>query len=332
MKKKVESFWFFTITDAPQFQTALSQEIHDRITTTSQMLDVSNEPTTAVNIAFSQKGLLALGVEEPLDDSDFTSGQAADATALGDPGTGNWVQAFTGNSPDIHGVFLLASDSTDNINSELAELQLILNNCATEVYRLDAAARPGDQEGHEHFGYMDGISQPGVEGFTTNPVPGQTVIPAGMILLGENGDTGTRPDWAKDGSFLAFRQLKQFVPEFNKFITDNPLPVPGLTSEQGSELLGARIFGRWKSGAPVDLAPLFDDPVLAADPNRNNNFTYAHPGANILSDQTNCPFSAHTRKTAPRADFDPVNTANHIIRASIPYGPEGEPYYALHAC
>ncbi|KAF8476528.1 hypothetical protein JB92DRAFT_2838129 [Gautieria morchelliformis] len=49
--------------------------------------------------------------------------------------------------------------------------------------------------------------QPGVEGFTTNPVPGQTVIPAGMILLGENGDTGTRADWAKDGSFLAFRQL-----------------------------------------------------------------------------------------------------------------------------
>ena len=80
-------------------------------------------------------------------------------------------------------------------------------------------------------------------------------------------------------------------------------------------------------GAPVDLAPLFDDPALGADPNRNNDFTYAHSGEDIQSDQTRCPFSAHTRKTAPRADFNPVNTQNHIIRAGIPYGPEGETLY-----
>jgi len=77
-------------------------------------------------------------------------------------------------------------------------------------------------------------------------------------------------------------------------------------------------------GAPVDLAPRFDDPVLAADPLRNNNFTFAHPGEDILSNQTRCPFSAHVRKTRPRADFNPFNTVNHIIRAGIPYGPEGE--------
>jgi len=51
-----------------------------------------------------------------------------------------------------------------------------------------------------------------------------------------------------DGSFLAFRFLFQLVPEFNKFLKDNALKVPGLTPEQGSELLGARLVGRWKSG------------------------------------------------------------------------------------
>lgn len=44
-----------------------------------------------------------------------------------------------------------------------------------------------------------------------------------------------------------FRQLKQLVPEFNKFLTDNPIVMPNLTLQQGSDLLGARMVGRWKS-------------------------------------------------------------------------------------
>ena len=51
-----------------------------------------------------------------------------------------------------------------------------------------------------------------------------------------------------DGSFLAFRFLFQLVPEFNKFLNDNALKVPGLSAEQGAELLGSRLIGRWKSG------------------------------------------------------------------------------------
>jgi len=98
---------------------------------------------------------------------------------------------------------------------------------------------------------VDGISQPGVKGFTSTPTPGQDVLNAGIFLLKEDGDVknASRPDWAKDGSFLAFRQLKQLVPEFKKFLTDNPVSVPSmnLTSEQGSALLGARMFGRWPS-------------------------------------------------------------------------------------
>ena len=97
------------------------------------------------------------------------------------------------------------------------------------------------------FGFMDGISQPAVSGFVTNPTPGQAIVNPGVILVGETGDAITRPDWAKDGSFLAFRQLKQLVPEFESFLTANPLNVSGLTPEQGSALLGARMVGRWKS-------------------------------------------------------------------------------------
>jgi hypothetical protein len=83
-----------------------------------------------------------------------------------------------------------------------------------------------------------------------------------VILLGREGDDGVappggsgsgikRPSWALDGSFLAFRYLKQLVPEFDAFLEANALkvpfpPAPG--DPTGAELLGARLVGRWKSG------------------------------------------------------------------------------------
>jgi hypothetical protein len=99
------------------------------------------------------------------------------------------------------------------------------------------------------FGYLDGVSQPAIAGFNTQIAPGQSLILPGIILLGEPGDQSSRPSWARDGSFLVFRQLKQLVPEWNKFLADNPIkdPAGSLTPQQGSELLGARIVGRWKS-------------------------------------------------------------------------------------
>jgi len=142
--------------------------------------------------------------------------------------------------------------------------------------------------------------------------------------MGHEGDQVTnRPAWAVDGSYLAFRYLFQNVPEFNNFLKENPVPVPGLTPEEGSELLGARLVGRWKSGAPIDLSPFDDDPELAADPERNNNFRFAAE----KGFQKICPFAAHVRKTNPRADLeDPPFSAsiqkNRITRRGIQFGPE----------
>lgn len=106
--------------------------------------------------------------------------------------------------------------------------------------------------------------------------------------------------------------------------------VGALTFPQGAALFGARLVGRWQSGAPLDLAPLFDDPELGADFTRNNNFNFDHPDFVLDTDQTRCPFSAHVRKARPRADLPPFgaaigqdsNTDHQAIRAGIPYGPE----------
>lgn len=100
------------------------------------------------------------------------------------------------------------------------------------------------------FGFKDGISNPAVIGFDKTPAPGPDPVRPGILLLGRDGDSNqaTRDPWMVDGSFLVFRFLFQLVPEFDKFLQENPVKVPGLSPEEGSELMGARLVGRWKSG------------------------------------------------------------------------------------
>ena len=92
-------------------------------------------------------------------------------------------------------------------------------------------------------------SRASVSAYFSSYTTGQETIDPGIILHGESGDVGlsTRQAWQKDGSFLVFRQLKQLVPEFNKFMKDNAPVVPGLTRQEQVDLFGARMVGRWKS-------------------------------------------------------------------------------------
>lgn len=343
MKKPAEHFYFFRITNATAFKKAMRKNVIPLITSAQTLVSPPpKQPSAFVNMAFSQSGLLALGITDNLGDSAFSNGQFADAANLQDS-TSTWETVFKGTS--IHGVALVGSDVDTNIGRTFAPVIEAFKNCATIVYILNGRVRPGNQEGHERqylctrscctllltltlrtdFGYMDGISQPAIEGFSTSALPGQSMIQAGIILTGRDGDSTTRPDWALDGSFLAFRKLKQLVPEFSKFLLDNS-PVATTASaavkQQGADLLGARMIGRWKSGAPVDLSPTQDDAALGADAQRNNYFDFSHTGFDLASDQTHCPFSAHIRKTRPRADLGNGNTFNQAIRAGIPYGPE----------
>lgn len=101
------------------------------------------------------------------------------------------------------------------------------------------------------FGFLDGISEPRIVGIPSKPQPdGEQPVGQGIFLAGRDGDhISNRPAWTLDGSFLAFRFLPQLVPEFNKFLKDNPIPGV-LPPSKGSELLGARLVGRWKSGRP----------------------------------------------------------------------------------
>nr|UQK85146.1 dye decolorizing peroxidase [uncultured fungus] len=320
MRKKKERFYFFKINNATLFKAGLHNTVVAEITSVKKILTVSTQPQVAVNLAFSQAGLTKLGKTDNLNDTVFSAGQAADANFLGDPGTNGWEPTFVATS-SLHGVILLASDTTTLIDTQVAHLEAVWGSSITKLYELQGAIRPGAEEGHEMFGYKDGIAQPAVFGFNLVPYPGQLAVPAGIILTGEAGDTVTRPSWTKDGSFMAFRKLRQYVPEFNNFVVSNAPPVANKTTAESIAIFGSRLVGRWKSGAPIDKTPLVDDPVMAADPYQNNNFDFFHLLSNFTSDQSHCPFAAHIRKTRPRDDL-PTGALNTIMRAGIPYGPE----------
>ncbi|KAJ3501120.1 hypothetical protein NLJ89_g9483 [Agrocybe chaxingu] len=86
------------------------------------------------------------------------------------------------------------------------------------------------------------------------------------------------------------------------------------------------MVGRWKSGAPIDVTPFKDDPALAVDPNRNNDFAFQGE----VNSQLRCPFGAHVRKTNPRNDLEappaPINPIpienRRIMRRGVQFGPE----------
>ena len=204
------------------------------------------------------------------------------------------------------------------MDCEASAVLEILGAAVSVVYDETGSVRPGSERGHEHFGWQDGISQPGVTGLTT-PLPGQRLLDPGRFVFGYPGQPGgtTTPPlpWMSNGSFMVFRRLVQLVPEFNQFLTSQ-----ANTLGMDPGLLGARLVGRWKSGAPLAVTPTQDNPTVGFDPQQNNNFDFANDQG-----ERSCPFGAHIRKTNPRADLNPQETAvdpRRIIRAGIPFGPE----------
>ncbi|KAF9484599.1 Dyp-type peroxidase [Pholiota conissans] len=353
LPKKTETLYFFQIKDVAKFRKDLRNLI-PHIKTASQVIEDRKAiddykrghhgceghrpaliPMVGVNIAFSHLGFKKLGIDDAkLNDSAFFAGQRVDAGQnLLDKGAGeganfspDWEEPF---KKDIHGVIILAGDSHATVEAKLHKIKEIFGvglggakDSIVEVTTVRGDARPGDQSAHEHFGYLDGISNPAIVGFDKNVPPGPAPIDAGHVLLGETGDALPRDPWMVDGSFLVFRYLFQKVPEFDDFVDRNALQLPGLTRKEGADLLGARLVGRWKSGAPLDLTPFMDDPELGPDPSKNNNFHFKAEA----TFQKMCPFAAHVRKTLPRDDLERLPgfslAKNRIMRRGIQFGPE----------
>src|SRR5436305_1961834 len=89
----------------------------------------------------------------------------------------------------------------------------------------------------------------------------------------------------------------------------------GKTHEE-QELIAAKLMGRWRSGAPLTLAPEKDDPALGADLQRNNDFNYKEMDPHGYA----VPLGSHMRRMNPRDTAANMNR-RRMIRRGATYGP-----------
>jgi Dyp-type peroxidase family protein len=177
----------------------LFKKIQDRRASTSPLQE-GTVRATWMNIAFSFRGLEALEVsDDDLDTfrNDVTaqpfvagmadSGQANENGDVDDSSPDNWVEPLR-STENIHALMILASDDEAELDpnnpkgtlkKRLDDLESFGVEC---VYRQSGKTRLDagpDQVGHEHFGFKDGVSQPGIRGGTdpfdpvNNPDQGQ---------------------------------------------------------------------------------------------------------------------------------------------------------------
>jgi len=122
---------------------------------------------TWINIAFSARGLHRLGVNvDAFSDAAFKEGLAARSSTLGDPTStmaegspASWVVGGTGNQIDV--LLIVASDDPDDLHDEVSQLKSHMMG-VTKIFEEESATLSGDLTGHEHFGFLDGVSQPGI--------------------------------------------------------------------------------------------------------------------------------------------------------------------------
>lgn len=294
--------------------------------------------STWVNVAFTFAGLERLGAPNlgELPEA-FQQGMASRAELIGDVGQnapGGWVFGASGT---IDGVVIVGADSAEDLDREVArEHRLLARHGGSLVYEQAGRART-DLPGHEHFGFKDGISQPGIRGFTdsTGPdenqgQPGQDLIWPGEFILGyprqrpapapgygqgaeprtseldpEPGEIAQpQPDWALNGSYFVVRRLRQDVSGFLAALAGFAAAQPRSTAEQ----VGAKFVGRYRTGAPLEPV----EGVATAAESTAGDPSFAHPEL-LDDDHINnfeyqagdsggaiVPLAAHIRKAYPR--------------------------------
>ena len=283
-----------------------------------------------VTIGFAWNGLRALGVDEAslaTFPEEFRQGMAARAEILGTTGANrpdHWVGGLA--SRDLHAIAILFARDVAERERCRQEHERYLVQCegVELLSSLDLEALPPFDYAHEHFGYRDRLSQPVIEGTGVEPTPGSgPPIKPGEFFLGypdEEGPAAGMPQpgiLSRNGSYVAYLRMNEHVGAFRNFLREH-----GETPEQ-QELIAAKLMGRWRSGAPLVLAPDKDDPSLGADFQRNNAFTYADMDPNGYA----CPLGAHIRRMNPRDTAVNMNRRKMIRRGGT-YGPplpEGAP-------
>jgi deferrochelatase/peroxidase EfeB len=283
-----------------------------------------------ITVAFTWNGVRALGVSESslaTFPDEFREGMAARADILGDTGSNrpaNWVGGLADD--DLHAIAILfARNAAEHQRCTAVHAELVARCAGVRVLSfLDLNATPPFNYVHDHFGFRDRMSQPVIEGSGEAPTLGSGApLQPGDFVLGypdEEGIIAKLPspeELSRNGSYMAYRRLREHVGLFRDYLQERA------GTPEGQELLAAKLMGRWRSGAPLVLAPEHDDPELGANPMRNNNFNYKEMDPFWYA----VPLGSHIRRLNPRDTAVNMNR-RRMIRRGATYGealPEGAP-------
>jgi len=299
-----------------------------RVTTVA---DLQDRQTEALQIAFSGPGLRAFGLDVDIVAQfarEFRLGigsPAAEAQGvarrLGDVGpnaAAHWAWGSGDNVPDA---MLLLYSVAGGLAVFAGQVKAAMRGVSVMAELPASLKRDRAGERLEHFGFMDGISQPELdwEG-RRNPGAGglsyRNRVAAGEFLLGYPNEYGLftdRPllppgrdplallapakddpslrDFARNGSYLVWRQLEQDVAAFWRFLAAND--PAGLGVELAELMVGRRRGG----GAPLAMPAA--QPIEGAGTSetelRRNGFTFVSDPDGLA-----CPLGAHIRRANPR--------------------------------
>jgi Dyp-type peroxidase family len=297
--------------------------ILDRVRSARDAQASPDAGTRWVAVAFTWGGLGALGVNEaalatfPVE---FREGMAARAGVLGDTGANHpdhWVGGLA--SPHLHAIAILfARDDAERERCRDGHAELVARCPGVELLSaLDLDATPPFDQARDHFGYRDRLTQPCIQGSGDEPTPGGgPPLRAGEFILGYPDEAGPAPPLprpevlSRNGSFMAYRRLEEHVGRFREFLRSR-----GETRE-AQELAAAKLMGRWRSGAPLALAPDRDDAALGADVRRNNDFNFKEMDPHGYA----VPLGSHIRRMNPR-DTGVNQNRRRMIRRGATYGP-----------
>ncbi len=273
--------------------------------------------TPYVGAGLTAAGYRALGVENVPQDESFLRGMAAPDTRrkLSDPPRSTFDPGYHG---EIHAV-VLVGDATDKaMTARRNEILDLLPDSVAVVAEETGLGRVNARgEGIEHFGYVDGRSQPL---FLTEDVDAEKnntdginvwnpAAPLSQVLV---PDTAAPDPGVHFGSYFVFRKLEQNVRRFKQAEADLADTL-GLTGDD-RERAGAMIIGRFEDGTP--LTTQRED---GAESPVSNNFTFDSD-----RDALKCPFQAHIRKTNPRGSGGaehPAGERLHLMaRRGVTYG------------
>lgn len=291
---------------------------------TAAVPDLKPKPPVTLNLAFTYQGLLALDLPTATlrgMPDEFIEGMARRKRILGDLGPSDpcqwdpvWRQANAPDGKRVHIWVSLHAQARPQDGRPVEELQVwtdwLLALCENpraggQLLLLEGHGRDGrgrwqdsstimvtDPETgtlvptpDEHFGFMDGLSDPIFEGQHEAAEEAEQVVGSGKLAPGPDGrirwaplaagefvfgypsegqeeSTASVPyGFMRNGTFMAVRKLHQNTGSFAaqmEAYAHGFQQVAGLASvEEARETLQAKMVGRWRCGIPLSAAPSF---------------------------------------------------------------------------